>query len=728
MRISNRFPPFALLTILSVACPLLAAFPSFAADQWSLMNGPYGGDIMALGADGAGKIYAARGDDIFRSGDEGDTWTNISDGGVGANINCLHVAPSGDLYAGVSSRGVWWSFNGGQSWDHDQITHDPHGGLGATIIAITVSSNDIIFAGSFRSLDHGGTWLDIGFYGYAFAYDSADNLYAGSYAGVRFSSDGGASWSLLNAGMENETVDALALDSSDRIYAGTRANGVFLSADGGTTWNIVNNGLPSQGIEALAIDSGDRVYAALADGGLYMSDDTGSNWNAVENGLTDRRILSLFAGEAGKLYAGSAAHGVFRSSDLGANWSSKANAEMPLPQLQDVSISPATGHLIVAADGGGLHRSVDGGEQWEERNSGLATTRVHAVAANSAGRLYAGTEDGVYASDDEGADWVPANTGHEGTAVVGLLIDSEDNVLAFTDPGAFFAFSLLRSEDDGQTWTVILDENLPSLPLAIGGWTLDSEDRIYVGGQLLSSEGAVLVSDDAGDSWNETVVGFLGVTGVAVNSSDHVYATLGENTVYKSIDHAGSFSSLPTGGWPQLGVGLLNGVEVDGQDGVVVSVKGDDIYRSPDGGNSWETYGDGFANGSTANFLSRENGVFFAGTAYDGLFRNDGNATSVGSAVPTAVRARLMPNRPNPFNPTTEIRFSVARRGEADLSVFDVAGRLVATLVEERLDAGEHAVSWDGRMATGNAAVSGTYFVRLSSAGEVTTRKILLVR
>ena len=95
------------------------------ADEWGASGGPYGGGVLALSIDGAGGVYAARSDNVFRSDDGGASWINVSKGAINAEILCFTTSASGNLYAGVFSRGVYWSFDGGQSWDHDQITHDP---------------------------------------------------------------------------------------------------------------------------------------------------------------------------------------------------------------------------------------------------------------------------------------------------------------------------------------------------------------------------------------------------------------------------------------------------------------------------------------------------------------------------------------------------------------------------------------------------------------------------
>ncbi|MBK6901189.1 MAG: S8 family serine peptidase [bacterium] len=91
--------------------------------------------------------------------------------------------------------------------------------------------------------------------------------------------------------------------------------------------------------------------------------------------------------------------------------------------------------------------------------------------------------------------------------------------------------------------------------------------------------------------------------------------------------------------------------------------------------------------------------------------------------------ARLLPNRPNPFNPRTEIRFELARDGAPRLAVYDVRGQLVRELLAgEPLAAGPHAVVWDGRDDAGREAPSGLYLARLLAEGVRLERKLLLAR
>lgn len=89
----------------------------------------------------------------------------------------------------------------------------------------------------------------------------------------------------------------------------------------------------------------------------------------------------------------------------------------------------------------------------------------------------------------------------------------------------------------------------------------------------------------------------------------------------------------------------------------------------------------------------------------------------------TAENFTLEPNRPNPFNPTTEISFSIGLDGPTRLEIFDAGGRTVATLVDEQMEPGKYVVTWDA-----SAQPSGMYYYRLTSGAWSRTNVMMLVK
>ena len=117
-----------------------------------------------------------------------------------------------------------------------------------------------------------------------------------------------------------------------------------------------------------------------------------------------------------------------------------------------------------------------------------------------------------------------------------------------------------------------------------------------------------------------------------------------------------------------------------------------------------------------------------AGTHGKGLFRGYLGASDVpGGNLPGLVR--LDQNVPNPFNPSTTIKFSLAAEGPVTARIYDVSGRLVKSLLEGRhRPAGDHSLTWHGNDDTGRPAGSGVYLYSLRSGDEVVSRTMTLVR
>ena len=115
----------------------------------------------------------------------------------------------------------------------------------------------------------------------------------------------------------------------------------------------------------------------------------------------------------------------------------------------------------------------------------------------------------------------------------------------------------------------------------------------------------------------------------------------------------------------------------------------------------------------------------------DEVVLNDGAIPAVGrSAVFSALPEEyaLGPNAPNPFNPHTTIRYQLPRENEVTLRIYDMAGQLVRTLVERRVEVGYRTVLWDGRDERGREVASGVYLCRLQAGTFLAVQKMALIK
>jgi hypothetical protein len=283
--------------------------------------------------------------------------------------------------------------------------------------------------------------------------------------------------------------------------------------------------------------------------------------------------------------------------------------------------------------------------------------------------LYAATSRGVYRSTNLGDLWTPANGG-------------------LTDTLTFALFS-------------------------------------HGGRILLGASHSAFQSSDAGSSWTPMTSGMPGgrVYSFAAVGSTDIAAT--SNGVYRSTNAGIDWIPAGTGisgdrGTP-LALRALNNVVV-----LTTSLSG--CYLSTDAGENWNEISEGLTGpGSGLNSLAESNGYLFGGSYNGGVWRRPLSDILTGirgkdNTAPGGEYA-LEQNFPNPFNPSTKIRYYLERDTEIELAVFDLLGRRVMTLVKGREEAGDHEVNLSGQ-----GLASGVYYYRLRAGTKAATRSCLLVR
>jgi hypothetical protein len=252
--------------------------------------------------------------------------------------------------------------------------------------------------------------------------------------------------------------------------------------------------------------------------------------------------------------------------------------------------------------------------------------------------------------------------------------------------------SLWRSPDGGQHWEyagrLALDEGEHIVRLAINPL---AADNLYA----LTDHGGVYVSADQGQGWTRLLPGE------------------GEWATYWSFDRV-----------------HLRFDPVDPERFYVVT--GPQLLETRDGGQHWRSLGEDLASVPWFNDVAVDPlapHLLYAATPW-GLYRLETSReiTAVEETGAVPQRFALYPNYPNPFNPSTTIRFSLAQAGEAELSIYDLLGQQVATLVRGPQEAGIHTLQWDGRDDRGRELASGVYLCRLRAGAQVETHRLLLLR
>ena len=127
---------------------------------------------------------------------------------------------------------------------------------------------------------------------------------------------------------------------------------------------------------------------------------------------------------------------------------------------------------------------------------------------------------------------------------------------------------------------------------------------------------------------------------------------------------------------------------------------------------------------STLNGINFTTAIVLRGARLNGVVIGDTIVTSVGQlASQVPLQFSLYQNFPNPFNPSTTIKFELPKSSHVSLAVYDILGRELSLLVNERRNAGGYEVKFDG-----SNLASGVYFYRLEAGDFVQTKKLLILR
>jgi photosystem II stability/assembly factor-like uncharacterized protein len=368
---------------------------------------------------------------------------------------------------------------------------------------------------------------------------------------------------------------------------------------------------------------------------------------------------------------------VFATSDGGATWARTDTSEFPdRGGFHDLSLVPSGTLLAVASwhRGAMIVRSTDGGVTWQE------TFR------------------------------------HDSSFINGVRMTSETDGVAVGDPFEGYWVVLLTT-DGGLTW-----HPAPSAPpqaMGPGGHGehgYENSIAALPGGNFWfgTDNSSVYRSTDGGASWSYGAIPSFDAYGVAFSEPLTGVAACG-NGLARTTDGGVTWTHIPAG--------FCN--DVFGIQGYFWAVQGRDILESTDNGATWDTAYTG--TGYFERVHATLDGDMIVGWAVGGgqtvkfTVLPAGMDEEAGRDIPRTIR--LHQNFPNPFNPTTTIRYELPARAFVTLTVYNMVGHRVATLVDGDRPAGYHEVRFD---ATGLA--SGVYPCRLQAGGLMQARRLLLLK
>jgi len=275
------------------------------------------------------------------------------------------------------------------------------------------------------------------------------------------------------AGLSNQIVTSLLVDTSGTIFAGTQSTGLYRSTNYGNSWIQINNGITDTSISCITKSSNGLLFVGTGNAihnsgsGIFISNDNGETWNSTT--LGDGYVYSLVSKNTKLLFAGTSI-GFFVSTNSGVNWSERDSGLSSSNVFSLGFITPFVADVYVGT-GNGVYHSTDNGFHWNRIDSGFSNTAIQSIGVFNGGGIYAGTPNNTYVFSAN--QWKQISTGAASSYANYDGIHSPGNIfIGSTHNGVF------RSTNLGLSWvnvsTGLSDASILSL-------AIDTRGRIYAG-------------------------------------------------------------------------------------------------------------------------------------------------------------------------------------------------------------------------------------------------------
>lgn len=533
-------------------------FRSTNSQTW---QGPSGsadmGSPIAVEVDSSSNAYVIAGIDLYKSTNNGVSWTKLSLGRGDYDQTLLYA--QGKLIAPSRNGSVDISSNGGSSFTNVMVVS------GQRIRSLASSTSGVFFAivgegaGAtvYRSTDSGASWSStgkIGNYTVVGANSSGTVVIAGP-PGAQYSTDNGSNWN----SMGNPSGAGHVTFSGSRVYIGNS-----WTNDNGATWhNLENEAVSKTSIlrgNAFAVNSTNSNLMFINSGrGVAKSADGGANWTDIYDSMHAVTVDTISQANNKNVVWLATNGGLAKTTNFTA-----ANPTWTFPILPTLSfiganavwVNPGNPNIVLAGANEQIYRSTDGGSAWSF--VGFPSTAVTSFEASSDNSvIYASLssssgdtlDGGVLKSTDGGSTW--SNTGLGQVPVTSLAIGSDGSVYA----GAGREFDTTPStrgiyKYNGSSWSQL--SGTPSSYL-INDLLIVGSSIFAAGGE--TNKGGVFVSRDGGASWAQLTKGLPGDGWFKALAYENGTSTLyvstgrpaGTSYIYKSMDGGASWGLFYTG-------------------------------------------------------------------------------------------------------------------------------------------------------------------------------------
>ena len=385
-------------------------------------------------------------------------------------------------------------------------------------------------------------------------------------------------------------------------------------------------------------------------------------------------------------------------------------------------------------------RTTNGGASWENVGGNVPVPNgfqpcIFAIDANTAiFSCYDGTpviSSYVYKTTNGGANWTLVFTQGDNAYISGIWIkpNNEGFMVGWPVGGRW---SLWKTTNAGNNWDstgLYIPETDPSV------WSFENglfclNNQIWFGAR----NRGIYYSSNSGASWflqDVTWTGYAYPSAIWFENNNHGYSSADRNII--RTETSGMIWTVTPN---SSGTEIIKGITGIGNYWWYVRFLSNKIYYTSNDGDTWVVQYTAPTNSGYNHITKGRNGSskIWAARIDGGISVYTGSLgiTKIESSVPE--RFELYQNFPNPFNPTTKIKFAVPldsrlrRNDKVLLIIYDALGREVQTLVNESLQPGMYEVEWPAPAGNGSNFASGIYYYSLETGNFKDSKKMVLIK
>ena len=395
---------------------------------WITANYGLPGGVLSMVQVNNSELFAGTYNGTYVSRDKGENWYLLLNSPI--YVTALSSGENGELYAGTSTTGFYFSTNHGSSWTKS------NNGLNcySSTAILKVSDDQLVLGthgdGIFSSSDRGRNWNSINSSIKSVTITSfmkfKDYLFAGSEQGIIYkTSDRGDTWEMIDSIYTELEINCFAQAKTGSMFFSSN-NGIFKSTNEGISWFKISNSFANKMATFLDTISNSEYIFAVSSTGIRRSTDDGNTWITVNNGILNFYLEDLKTNTLGFVFTANDDE-IYRSTDYGLNW--EVIYECPISAYHTCLTVSSNDYIYAGFDFGKVILSTDYGDTWIDRGQNLPINRVNSITSDLQNSIYAGNWNGqIYQSTDNGEDWIDIRSGTIGGPILNLYCDDIGNI------------------------------------------------------------------------------------------------------------------------------------------------------------------------------------------------------------------------------------------------------------------------------------------------------------